>query len=238
MFDSVVLFAENVPSGSSSSWSLLLSGITGVAVSVIAGFVGASLQNKREHLRWLRDIRFSSFTELLEYLRIWDRLTQEINTTQAAQGQVRAAVEMLKARDLDAATRETILEDQKKLTDLSSRLEKISEKLPVLRERLVDIEVRWHSVAARSDILAPRDLQEKIFRLNDLLADRERTGFKDLKTEIESEMRELLNISEPKASLLKSVKTRTASLRESLSDGEGRLRGGLRHARDDADVTS
>jgi len=48
----------------------LLSIFGGVAVTVVAGLVGAWIQGRREHRRWLRDRRLEAWSDLLTLLRL------------------------------------------------------------------------------------------------------------------------------------------------------------------------
>lgn len=42
----------------------LLSGFGGVAVTVVAGFIGAWIQGRREHEKWMRELRYEAFVNV------------------------------------------------------------------------------------------------------------------------------------------------------------------------------
>ena len=46
----------------------LVSMLGGLAVTVIAAFVGAWIQSRREHAKWLREKRYDAYAEFSEYL--------------------------------------------------------------------------------------------------------------------------------------------------------------------------
>lgn len=57
----------------------LLSIFGGAALTVAAGFVGAGIQARREHARWLRERRFDAYTALSEYLHRNKILTHDLH---------------------------------------------------------------------------------------------------------------------------------------------------------------
>lgn len=47
----------------------VLSSLSGVAITAAAGFIGAWIQGRREHQKWLRDQRYEAFVRLLVLMR-------------------------------------------------------------------------------------------------------------------------------------------------------------------------
>lgn len=76
----------------------LLSIFGGVAITVIGGFIGAWIQGRREHRKWLRDQRYEAFVRLLVLMRgivstgkSLNRLIEEVNEAAAKGEQPKAS---------------------------------------------------------------------------------------------------------------------------------------------------
>lgn len=83
---------------------VLISSFGGAGITVVAGFIGASIQARREHQRWLREKRLEAFVRALVLVREVDQwkiatesLTTELATAIAEDRQPNIATDQLRA---------------------------------------------------------------------------------------------------------------------------------------------
>ncbi|MDQ0895004.1 hypothetical protein [Agromyces ramosus] len=50
---------------------VLLSGLSGAVLTVIGGFIGAAIQGRREHRKWVQERRYEAFVALEKHLHRW-----------------------------------------------------------------------------------------------------------------------------------------------------------------------
>lgn len=111
----------------------LLSIFGGVAITVIGGFIGAWIQARREHRKWLRDQRYEAFVRLLVLMRSirltgkrLNSLIEEIN-----QGTARG-------EQPNASTVAELKELQKKSNETFERLGEVAAPMNLLGSSIVD----------------------------------------------------------------------------------------------------
>lgn len=116
---------------------LALLPITGVVLTIFAGLVGAAIQGKREHAKWVRERRYETYVVLSEYLYRNKTLVRDQQAIQAELEQIRA--------ELDDSL--TSLDNVSE----SAELEQVRARAEELRAQAEDLTSRFETIRAKLD---------------------------------------------------------------------------------------
>lgn len=85
----------------SAAWIALAAGLVGVAVTVLAGFIGAGIQSRREHKKWVREKQYEATVSMYALIKAFQLNRAKMDKVAKGEGMTPESPEVvaLVARD-------------------------------------------------------------------------------------------------------------------------------------------
>jgi DNA-binding helix-hairpin-helix protein with protein kinase domain len=148
---------------------LALIPILSVLLTVLSGLVGAWIQNRREHKKWVRERRFEAYIALSELVHAMETERDVVQDIAAKQARAFEALRQLGEKSVSEGEKKYLDAERAKV---NRDLEQISERLDRARQNLLKMLDEWGIRKAPVSLLGTTNVKEAASLVFDVKLDK------------------------------------------------------------------